>query len=196
MMKSVLALAAFHAIVIFFAGSACAQDATNVPSSTMETYNDWNLACANVPTAPAAAADPTKKDAATTAPATATVNVCEVSQLYNNKANGMEVARMSFFDNPANKDQVDAGLRVPVDVSFDKPVRVIDGDKELLKAGFKRCAGKYCYAVFENVSSQLQALGAAAALSFEYPVSNGQVVHVPMSSRGLINALDALKKHQ
>jgi len=197
-MKSHLNRAALSLAAVLLAGPAFAQDATNMPSTTMETYNDWNLACAQVPTAPppAAPADPAKKDATPTPPP-ASKTLCEVSQIYNNKnAGGGEVARMSFFMNPNNKGQVDAGLRVLVDVSFEKPTRVLDADKELLSGPFKRCAGKYCYAVFENVGDKLQALQGAAAMAFEYPVSSGQVIKVPMSPRGLDKALDALKAKQ
>ena len=134
--------------------------------------------------------------AAATPATTASKRICEVSQIYSNKKTGNEVARISFFYDPQKKDHLMAAVRTLVDASFEKPVQVLDGEKELIKGAYKRCVGNYCYAEIETPAAQLANMGSSENLSLLFPISNGQLLRIPMASKGLTAALDALKSHR
>jgi invasion protein IalB len=176
----------------FVAGfsAAWAQDAaTPQPTTSTESYDAWSIECTAV-RVPAVAADAAKKVAA--APET-TARICEVAQVYKNQKTGNEVARVAFAYDPKNKGKLVGGIRTLVDVSFDKPTQLLDGNKELAKGNFRRCVGTNCFAILDVADDKLALIAKASALSLQFPISDGKLLRIKMSPVGLNNAMRALK---
>lgn len=166
-------------------GLGLAEDAPQ-PTSSTESYETWTMECSNI-----VMPDPAAKPGA----APAAKRVCEVAQVYRNQKTGNEVARIAFGLDDKDKTKIVGGLRTLVDVSFDKPIQVLDGDKEISKSAFKRCVGPFCYGFFDTSEANLTALGKAAAPVLQFPISNGQLLRIRISPKGLDSALKALKSH-
>ncbi len=179
-------------VAAFFIGSAMAmaQEATAPqPTTSTESYDAWSIECTAV-RVPAVAADAAKKIVAVPE---STARICEVAQVYKNQKTGNEVARVAFAYDPKNKGKLVGGLRTLVDVSFDKPAQLLDGSKELTKGNFRRCISTNCFAILDITPEKLAVIGKSSALALQFPISDGKLLRIKMSSKGLNNAMSALK---
>ncbi len=183
--------------------TAFAQDATVQPSSVVESYNDWTLACDNFKL-PAKKKDgdakkaDEKKEEDAAAKSDESTTLCEVYQTYTNPKSKKEIARFFFayIAKDGKAAELRAGIRTLVDVSFDKKPVVTDGDKNLLEGKVARCAGSFCYVEFDVNDAKLKELQSAKKPQFAYPLSNERMIRIGMSSKGLEGAVNSLKKKQ
>jgi len=175
---SALALGAFIAPVL-------AQE-NPTPSRSIESYQSWTVECSNI-------AIPPKEDAKEDDPKFR--KLCEVIQTYTNQKTGNEVARMAFAytGEDKKKRKLVGGLRTLVDVSFEKrPEITVDG-KVVFEGKLSRCAGIYCFGQFELDKKKMDSFKTAEKAAVQYPVSNGRVIRINISTNGLADALTALE---
>lgn len=156
------------------------------PSRSIESYQAWTVECSNI-------AIPPKADAKEDDPKFR--KVCEVIQTYTNQKTGNEVARMAFAytGEDKKKRKLVGGLRTLVDVSFEKkPEITIDG-KVVFEGKLTRCQGIYCFGQFDLDKKKLEDFKKAEKAAVQYPVSNGRVIRINISTNGLADALTALE---
>jgi len=85
------------------------------------------------------------------------------------------------------------GLRTLVDVSFEKKPSITINDKVAFEGKLTRCAGIYCFGQFDLEKKKLESLKKAEKAAVQYPVSNGRVIRINISTKGLSDALTALE---
>jgi len=118
---------------------------------------------------------------------------CQAVQTFKNKNSGNEFARIAMTPDPKRKNRTIIGIRTPVDVSFDVPLRINITKKRTLDGRFKRCVKLHCFAFLNPTSKQLTALLKAKEPSLQFPISDGRSIRFPFSTDGLKSALDAVK---
>lgn len=183
-----------------------AQEATVQPSSVVESYDNWTLACDRVEVAVPKAEEGKKKEDGKkdekkddkAAKNTETKTVCDVYQSFSNPRSKKEVGRFYFayVTEEGKAPELRAGMRILVDVSFDKKPIVTDGDNTILEGKISRCAGNFCYIEFEIDEAKTKLLEQAEKPRFAYPLSSERMIRVDMSSKGLEGALKSLKEKQ
>lgn len=175
---------------------AFAQDATVQPSSVVESYDNWTLACDNLEV-PAKMKDDAKKEEGADNK-TETKTLCEVYQTYTNPKSKKEIARFFFayLAEEGKEAKLRSGIRTLVDVSFDKKPIVSDGDKTLFEGKVARCAGNYCYLEFDIDDAKMKLMKDAAKPQFAYPLSNERMIRIGMSAKGLDGAIKSLQEKQ
>lgn len=155
------------------------------PSRSIESYQAWTVECSNI-------AIPQKEDAEEDAPKFR--KLCEVIQTYTNQKTGNEVARMAFaFTGEGDEKKLIGGLRTLVDVSFEKQPEITVGGEVVFEGKLTRCAGIYCFGQFELETEKLDNFKTASDAAVQYPVSNGRVIRINISTNGLSDALTALE---
>lgn len=195
---SAAVLAAF--VIAAGPGAATAQTAAPTPSRSTESFQDWAVECTSVQQAKAGeeakAGEPAKAGEEAKAPEAAkleTVRLCEAVQTYRNNKTGNEVARLAFAYDAKDGNKLLAGMRLMVDVSFEKAPEIVDGDAAIMTGKVVRCAGQYCYAEFTVAKDSVDKLKAAKSAAVRYPISNGRTISIGLSSKGLADALKTLE---
>jgi len=186
---SVIALA----VSVFLANIALAQE-NPTPSKSIESFQAWTVECNNIqvqakaPGADAATSGETGSDEKKFR------RICEAIQTYTNQKTGNEVARLAFAVDDKDKGNLVGGLRTLVDVSFDSSPAVMVGEEELFKGKFSRCAGIYCFVLFEKVTDKnIAVLEKAEKAVVQYPIARGRMLRINISTKGLSDSLKALK---
>lgn len=163
---------------------------------TREVHGAWVLECAFLDQKPSArTTGPLPKPGSVPDFVIPQKKSCQVTQTFSNKKTGKEFARLALAPVAKRKGQMLIGLRTVVDVSFDVPVRINITDKNFIDGKFKRCVRKHCFAFLTPKTSQLNALTKAEKVSLQFPISDGRSIRFPLSTDGLVVALDALKKN-
>jgi invasion protein IalB len=148
--------------------------------STTATYGDWTLRCQQ------AGAPPQGRRS------------CEVFQsvmVQNQSAPFAQIA----FGKPTPEDTLHVTVVVPVNVSFPNRMRIAvdENDAQAAELNFTRCVPTGCFAsagTKEDTLKRWRPLTTAGRVTFKNAA--GQEVTMPISFRGLAQALDALAKER
>ncbi|WP_370677324.1 invasion associated locus B family protein [Pleomorphomonas sp. PLEO] len=148
------------------------------PGSTTATYGDWTLRCQRI-----------GEDAKAG-------KVCEVVQMTQMESQRAPTTQIAIGRLP-NDDGLHLTAALPVNLSFPSEIKVsMPGAKPItLTPELRRCLPVACFADMELKADQLKMLLAAetsGTLSFRD--ANGQTIAVPISPRGLPQAVAALQK--
>jgi len=182
------------------------------PSRSVETYASWDVECTTVKVRKAKQSakveekDKKKKDAkkkaskkkdAKTKKANVaefeTRTICEAVQPYRNRKTNNEVARMAVAVDSKDKKKIVAVLRTLIDVSFEGTPAIVDDGKDIVKGKFQSCLNKYCFIRFSLEKKSFDALTKSKKLGVQYPLSNGKLIRIGMSSEGLVDAVSTLR---
>jgi len=175
---------------VFLANMALAQE-NPTPSKSIESFEAWTVECNNIQVQAAADASTSGE---TASDGKNYRRICEAIQTYTNQKTGNEVARLAFAVDDKEKDNLVGGLRTLVDVSFDSSPAVMVGEDELFKGKFSRCAGIYCFVLFEKVTAKnIALLEKAEKAVVQYPIARGRILRINISTKGLSDSLKALK---
>lgn len=160
------------------AGPTKAAPVGGEPGATTATYGDWTLRCQRI-----GEGDKTSK-------------VCEVVQAVQAANQRGPIAQIAIGHLPG-----DATLRLtaalPVNLSFPNEIRLnLPGSKPIaLTLELRRCLPSACFADMEFKGDQMKTLLAAdASGTLGFRDAAGQVIAVPVSPRGLQQAVAALQK--
>jgi invasion protein IalB len=145
------------------------------PQTTSATYGDWTLRCSRT------------GDAA---------RVCEVALAFQLQGQQSPFAQLAI-GHVAAKDPMHATFLVTPNVAFPSNVKLSADDKDTqpVELNWATCIAAACRADGEFKDDQLKrwkALAAPAKLQFKD--STGRELAIPVSTRGLAQALDALPK--
>lgn len=170
------------------------QTAIKPPVSTKKQFGSWILECLEfTPKKSAKGTGPIPKPGSIPDYELPRQKSCQAVQSFKNKKSGNEFARIAMTPDPIRKNITIIGLRTPVDVSFDVPIRVNITKKRFVEGRFKRCIKTHCFAFLRPTKNQLAALLKAKNPSLQFPISDGRSIRFPFSSDGLKSALDAVK---
>lgn len=148
------------------------------PQSTSATFGDWVLRCQRQGEGAAAA------------------KVCEVAQTIQAGQQHSPVAQVAL-GRPVKGEPMHLTAQLPVNVSFPSAVKVFGDDKDTqgLELAWRRCAQIGCFADLAASDDQIQQLRARnGAGRLEFTDAVGRAIRLPLSFRGLAQALDALAK--
>lgn len=153
------------------------------PAATTATYGDWVLRCE---TASAAAGTPPG----------APPQVCEVAQTLQVEGKQVPAGQIAF-GRPDHGPALHLIVALPVNVSFPSTVRVTvsDQDPKPTALDWKRCIPGACFAdvaVGDDLLGRWR--GASGPARLRYADAATREVVLPLSFRGLAQALDALGK--
>lgn len=142
------------------------------------TYGDWQLRC---------------QAASATPPAP---RICEITQAVMLKDQTAPFAQIAF-GRPTPSEPIFVTVVVPLNVSFPSSVRIATGDADPLPAelAWRRCTPGGCFAnlaLKDELLKRWRALETTGRVVFKS--AGGQDVQIPISFRGLAQALDALAK--
>ena len=180
---------AFGAVVAGLIGGAAFAQETPTPSSSTESFKDWTVECTTIEVKPKAEEGAAEGET----PKTETRRLCEAVQTYRNQKTGNEVARFAFAYGGEDRKTLKAGMRLLVDVSFEKGLKITEGEKTVMEGKMARCIGSFCYATFDLKKGALEALQEAKKPAVQYPIGNGRMISINFSSRGLKEAVELLK---
>lgn len=157
-----------------------AKPVSNDPETqtTTATFGDWVLRCQK-----------------TAAPAR---RICEVLQSVMIKAQSAPFAQI-VFGKPTPTDALHLTVAVPINISLPSSVRVAadEKDQQPIELSWTRCVPGGCVADAaprEDLLKRWRALSEPGRVTFKNAV--GQDVIMPISFRGLAQALDALAKER
>ena len=168
--------------------------AVKPPVSTKKQFGSWVLECLEfTPKKSAKGTGPIPKPGSIPNYEFPRQKSCQAVQTFKNKKTGNEFARIAVTPDPKKKNRTVIGLRTPVDVSFDVPIRINITKKRVLDGRFKRCIKTHCFAFLRPTKNQLAALQKAEKPPLQFPISDGRSIHFPFSSEGLKSALYAVK---
>lgn len=171
---SLVALAAGLALPV-----AAEEAAAPVPAQSVESFESWTVECATV-----------------TPEGGKTERMCEAAQTYKNQKSGNEVARVAFAlaaDAEGEAKTMRLALRNLVDMSFAAKPEILLGDAAFLTGEVQRCLGNACYTTFAITDEEIGKMEAAGDLKLRFPISNGSLFQIGMSSKGLKDALAVLR---
>ena len=160
-------------------GQQNAQQAQNLPTKTQQ-FGDWNLICRK------------------TGEQAQSGQLCELVQtiiLNGQKAPFAEIA----IGKPQADMPVQITVLVPINISFPSSVKVFIDEKDNipLELSWARCMPVGCFAsspLKEDVQKKWGALENQGRVIFK--AANTQDIAIPISYKGLKNALDALSKEK
>jgi invasion protein IalB len=148
------------------------------PQNTSATYGDWTLRCSR------------------TGEADKTVRVCEVMLPFQLQGQQAPFAQLAIGHvNP--KDPMHATFLVSPNVAFPSNVKLSADDKDAqpVELSWSTCIAAACRADGEFKDDQLKKWKAfAAPARLQFKDSTGRELAIPISVRGLAQALDALAK--
>ena len=196
--RTILAWAAFAVGIAAVNGSASAQSASPKPaappaaapapaaaipaepSSTTASFGDWTLRCQRL------------------ADAGKTVRICEVAQVLQAQGQQTPIAQVAL-GRVANGEPVRVTAVMPVSVSFPSSVQITMGEKDAkpLELPWRRCLPTGCFAETapgDDVLKQWRKAGEPGRILFKDAA--GRDLALPLSARGLDQALDALAKER
>lgn len=150
------------------------------PSSTTASFGDWTLRCQRV------------------ADAGKTVRICEVAQVLQAQGQQAPIAQIAL-GRIANGEPVRVTAVMPVSVSFPSSVQITMGEKDAkpLELPWRRCLPTGCFAETapsDDVLKQWRKASEPGRILFRDAA--GRDLALPLSARGLDQALDALAKER
>lgn len=160
------------------AGKAVLEPVSSEPQATTANYGDWTLRCTRL----GATANATK--------------ACEVVQSIGVQGQANPIAQLALgYEDPKGNLKFTAVL--PVSVSFYGPISMVTGDEspQSLTMKWTRCLPEGCFAnvdLDKNAVARLRAQTEKGKVSFKDGAARDAVL--PVSFRGLAEALDALQK--
>jgi len=145
-----------------------------------QDFGDWRLRCQ------------------TTGAAPQTRRSCEILQAVMSKSQATPFAQIAF-GKPSPSEPLLVTVVVPPDVVFPSEVRIAADEKDAHPAilGWRRCVAAGCFANLgpkPDLLKRWRGLQSAGRVSFKNGA--GQEVVMPISFRGLADALDALDKQR
>lgn len=161
-------------------GAPVAQAISAEPSSTTASFGDWTLRCQR-------AGDAAKP-----------VRICEVAQILQSQGQQTPIAQVALGRLAAGEP-----LRVtavmPVSVSFPSSVQIVMGDKDAkpLELPWRRCIPSGCFADAapgEDIVRQWRKASEPGRIVFKDAA--GRELALPLSARGLDQAVEALAKER
>lgn len=196
--RTILAWAAFAAGIAAMSGHAVAQPASPrpaappaaapapaapipaEPSSTTASFGDWTLRCQRL------------------ADAGKTVRICEVAQVLQAQGQQAPIAQVAL-GRIANGEPVRVTAVMPVSVSFPSSVQITMGEKDAkpVELPWRRCLPTGCFAEAapgDDVLKQWRKASEPGRILFKDAA--GRDLALPLSARGLDQALDALAKER
>lgn len=158
------------------------------PAVTTATFGDWLLRCVRQP---APAGEAAQKNDRVTA------QICEVVQTVKVQGQTQPIAQLAIGRLPNSEDLILTAV-LPVNISLPGQVGVIVDPKAPAEGAiileWKRCAGGSCFADTRPTDSSLRPLRAGEAGQIRFADAAGRIISVPVSWRGLDQALAALEK--
>lgn len=160
--------------------AAAAPAVSAEPSLTTASFGDWTLRCQRV------------------TETTGTARICEVAQILQAQGQQAPIAQVAI-GRIANGQPLRVTAVMPVSVSFPSSVQIAMGDKEAkpLELTWRRCIPTGCFA---DIAASDEALKpwrkAAEAGRIVFKDAAGRELALPLSARGLDQALDALAKER
>uniref|UniRef100_A0A9E8CP53 Invasion associated locus B family protein n=1 Tax=Bosea sp. NBC_00436 TaxID=2969620 RepID=A0A9E8CP53_9HYPH len=150
------------------------------PSSTTASFGDWTLRCQRI------------------ADAGKTVRICEVAQVLQAQGQQAPIAQVAL-GRLANGEPVRITAVMPVSVSFPSSVLITMGEKDAkpIELPWRRCLPTGCFAETtpgDDVLKQWRKASEAGRILFRDAA--GRDLALPLSARGLDQALDALAKER
>ena len=150
------------------------------PSSTTASFGDWTLRCQRL------------------ADAGKTVRICEVAQVLQAQGQQAPIAQVAL-GRIANGEPVRVTAVMPVSVSFPSSVQITMGEKDAkpLELPWRRCLPTGCFAEAapgDDVLKQWRKASEPGRILFKDAA--GRDLALPLSARGLDQALDALAKER
>ena len=196
--RTILAWAVFAAGIAAMSGHAAAQPASPKPatppaaapapaapipaepSSTTASFGDWTLRCQRL------------------ADAGKTVRICEVAQVLQAQGQQAPIAQVAL-GRIANGEPVRVTAVMPVSVSFPSSVQITMGEKDAkpVELPWRRCLPTGCFAEAapgDDVLKQWRKASEPGRILFKDAA--GRDLALPLSARGLDQALDALAKER
>lgn len=162
------------------AGPPAAAAVSPEPSSTTASFGDWTLRCQRV------------------ADAGKTVRICEVAQVLQAQGQQAPIAQVAL-GRLANGEPVRVTAVMPVSVSFPSSVQITMGEKDAkpVELPWRRCLPTGCFAETapgDDVLKQWRKASEPGRILFRDAA--GRDLALPLSARGLDQALDALAKER
>ncbi len=150
------------------------------PSSTTASFGDWTLRCQRI------------------ADAGKTVRICEVAQVLQAQGQQVPIAQIAL-GRLANGEPVRVTAVMPVSISFPSSVQIAMGEKDAkpLELPWRRCLPTGCFAETapgDDVLKQWRKASEPGRILFRDAA--GRDLALPLSARGLDQALDALAKER
>jgi len=150
------------------------------PSSTTASFGDWTLRCQRI------------------ADAGKTMRICEVAQVLQAQGQQAPIAQIAL-GRLANGEPVRVTAVMPVSVTFPSSVQIAMGEKDAkpLELPWRRCLPTGCFAETapgDDVLKQWRKASEPGRILFRDAA--GRDLALPLSARGLDQALDALAKER
>lgn len=150
------------------------------PSSTTASFGDWTLRCQRI------------------ADAGKTVRICEVAQVLQAQGQQAPIAQIAL-GRLANGEPVRVTAVMPVSISFPSSVQIAMGEKDAkpVELPWRRCLPTGCFAETapgDDVLKQWRKASEPGRILFRDAA--GRDLALPLSARGLDQALDALAKER
>lgn len=174
---------ALVALLAISTGATAQQPAAQPPVSatperTTASFGDWTLRCER-PDLPAGAP-----------------RICEIAQAITVQGQQAPVAQIAF-GRIQKSDPLKATIVLPLNVTLTSPVMLATGEKDSkpLDASWQRCLPIGCLAELplrDELLRRLRGISEAGAILFKD--ASGRDIRLPLSFRGLAQALDALSR--
>jgi invasion protein IalB len=150
------------------------------PSSTTASFGDWTLRCQRI------------------ADAGKTMRICEVAQVLQAQGQQAPIAQIAL-GRIANGEPVRVTAVMPVSVSFPSSVQITMGEKDAkpVELPWRRCLPTGCFAETapgDDALKQWRKASEPGRILFRDAA--GRDLALPLSARGLDQALDALAKER
>jgi len=147
------------------------------PSLTTETFGDWTLRCQQVESA------------------TAKNRVCETAILINLKGQPNPISKVAIGHRKSGSALFATAI-LPTNISLQSSVQLAGGNTaSTLDLVWDRCVAGGCFASAKIPNAALKAWrGAHKPLKLTFRDAAEQEIGLPISARGLTQALDALEK--
>ncbi len=158
------------------------------PAVTTATFGDWLLRCVRQPAPAGEAGQKTDR---------LTAQICEVVQTIKVQGQTQPIAQLAIGRLPDSEQLIMTAV-LPVNISLPGQVGVIVDPKAPADGAiileWKRCAGGSCFADTRPDEGSLRPLRTGEAGQIRFADAGGRIISVPVSWRGLDQALAALEK--
>ncbi|MBV1795702.1 invasion associated locus B family protein [Siccirubricoccus sp. G192] len=144
------------------------------PNRTTASYGDWVLRCE--------------------LPPGTEEGTCEVTQTILDQR-GQSLAHITMRrTTPPAQSSISISVQVGTSTTVTEPLRLSMEGQPALMLAFRRCLPRGCFAETQPSDAELGSLThRAGPAKLEYHDGDGQVLSLPISLRGLANALGALR---
>jgi invasion protein IalB len=151
---------------------------TDTPEATVATFGDWSLRCVR------------QGDGAQAN------RVCEVMQGLQIQGQSQPIAQLAF-GRIKRGDPLRITAAVPANLSFPSTLRLLfeENDRSPIEVAWARCLPGGCFATSDLSAAAMQRLrGRNDPIRMIFRDAAGRDISLPLSMRGLTQALDALAK--